>query len=207
MIYLWLVLALIFGLAASLLFLKARVTIEYSDNKLRIKFRSGLIRISFDSDDIDRLSKRKEGRKKKTESDETTGEAGEEPHQKFFDKVDALREKYLELRTIVDIFLRCVRYKVNFSEIYVRVRYGTGDAASTGTLYGAVWALIGNVYAFLCRYFSIAFPEVDMEPDFNRVVFETEVRGIITVRPVHIIIAVLRSLRAYRNHKKSKNEN
>lgn len=203
MIYLWIVLALLLAALAALLFMKAKVVLEYNNGYFRIIFRSGLIRVSVDSKTVERLSAKRKaaGTKKKTEKEE------KDPHEKFFDKVDRIKEKYLALRTVADIFLRCVRYKISFSGIYIRVKYGTGEAASTGMLYGAVWALIGSVYSFICRYFYISFPEVDMEPDFNRKIFEPELKGIITARPVHIIIAVIRSLRAYRNHKNSKNEN
>ena len=208
MIYLLIVLALILGTLLSVLFLKAKVIIEYDGVKLRIKFRSGLIRISIDSDSIEKLSQ-KFGKKEKTDgADPNTTKAAEcgevEPHRRFFDKVEKIKLKYLEIRTVVDIFLRCIRYRVDFSEIYVKVRYGTGDAPSTGVLYGAVWALIGNLYSFLCRYFTIAFPQVDMEADFNKIMFDISLRGIISVRPVHIIIAIIRSIRAYKNHKDGK---
>ena len=200
MIYLWIALALLLGLIASLLFLKAKVIIEYKDSDFRITFRSGLIKLSLNTEAIKKISGRKKGK------NEEPGKKTEEPHEKFFDKVRALKEKYLEIKTVADMFLRCMRYKISFSEFYIHVRYGTGDAASTGTLYGAVWALIGNVYSFICRYFYISFPEVNLEPDFNKKMFEPMLRGIITVRPVHIIIAVLRSLRAYRQHREQKNE-
>ena len=199
MIYLWIALVLLLGLIVSLLFLKAKVIIEYKYSDFRITFRSGLIKISLNTEAIKKIS----GKKKKQETPE---EKSEEPHEKFFDKIRAIKEKYLEIKTVADMFLRCMRYKISFSEFYIHVRYGTGDAASTGALYGAVWALIGNVYSFICRYFYISFPEVNLEPDFNKKMFEPMLRGIITVRPVHIIIAVLRSLRAYRQHKEQKNE-
>lgn len=199
MIYLWIALVLLLGLIVSLLFLKAKVIIEYKYSDFRITFRSGLIKISLNTEAIKKIS----GKKKKQETPE---EKSEEPHEKFFDKTRTIKEKYLEIKTVADMFLRCMRYKISFSEFYIHVRYGTGDAASTGALYGAVWALIGNVYSFICRYFYISFPEVNLEPDFNKKMFEPMLRGIITVRPVHIIIAVLRSLRAYRQHKEQKNE-
>ena len=199
MIYLWIALVLLLGLIVSLLFLKAKVIIEYKYSDFRITFRSGLIKISLNTEAIKKIS----GKKKKQETPE---EKSEEPHEKFFDKIRAIKEKYLEIKTVADMFLRCMRYKISFSEFYIHVRYGTGDAASTGALYGAVWALIGNVYSFICRYFYISFPEVNLEPDFNKKMFEPMLRGIITVRHVHIIIAVLRSLRAYRQHKEQKNE-
>lgn len=202
MIYLWIVLGLLLVLIVSLLFLKARVVLEYNNGYFRVIFRSGLIRISIDSKTIERLTSKN---KKKEKPERKKAETQEkEPHEKFFDKVKKIKQKYLSIKTVANIFLRCVRYKVSFSKIYIRVHYGTGDAASTGMLYGAIWALIGNVYGFICRYFNISFPEVDLDADYNKKVFETEVKGIITVRPVHIIIAVLRSLRAYKKEKRAK---
>ncbi len=200
MIYLLIALLLIFGLIVSLLFLKARVIIEYRDEKFRITFRSGFIKVSIDPEGIKKLS----GKKNKKPPKEKLEKKSEEPHERFFDKIRALKEKYLEIKTIADMFLRCMRYKVSFSEFYINVRFGTGDAASTGTVYGGVWALIGSLYSFMCRYFNMSFPEVKLEPDFNKKLFEPTLRGIITVQPVHIIIAVIKSLGAYKKHKKDK---
>ena len=97
-----------------------------------------------------------------------------------------------------------MRYRITFSKFFVSVVYGTGDAADTGMLYGAIWALIGNLYSFMCRYFYIDFPDLELRPEFEKKVFEIEAEGIIAVRLVHIIIAVLRSLMVYRKHNKQK---
>ena len=88
MIYLWIVLALLLAALAALLFMKAKVVLEYNNGYFRIIFRSGLIRVSVDSKTVERLSAKRKaaGTKKKTEKEE------KDPHKKFFDKEDRIKE-------------------------------------------------------------------------------------------------------------------
>ena len=115
-----------------------------------------------------------------------------------------LCNNYGNVKDILDEILNLVRNKAEFSGIYVRVRYGTGEAAITGMIYGAIWSLIGNLYSFLCRFFRIEFPKLELEPVFGEKAFEIEAEGIITTKPVHIITAILRSAKIYLKHKKEK---
>ena len=103
-------------------------------------------------------------------------------------KIEKAKRQYNDVKDIVEIVLDYAGDKVEFSDIYIRSRFGTGDAAHTGMICGAIWTLIGNVYAFLCRFLNLEFPEVDLVPAFNEKVFEIEGEGIIRIRLVHIIM-------------------
>lgn len=224
--YVFIVLIAIFGLLAAVLLPEMKIITEYRNGKWKIAFRSLLFRFTLDSDKLQRLAEKR--RKKETPGDRTDGGADAdktEPHgtetdggaartggadkeqsdsDSFFGKLSGLKKTWQEQKSVIDAFVRSTRHKIRVSDIYVRVRYGTGDAAATGMIYGAVWSLVGTVYAFLCRSFYIGFPDIELEPVYDKKVFSCEAEGIITVRPVHIIIAAFRSLKIYLKNKKER---
>lgn len=186
-----LVAVLIVLFAVLLLFCPLRIDIEYRNKGVKITFRCVFLKYTVDN------SKFKV--KNKKPSTEPEVKATEEKK-----KTDKLFEGFDDTKELLQIIIDLVKNKARFSDLYIRFRYGVGDAAYTGILYGGIWALIGNVYAYLCRYFYIDFPKVELEPVFDKKVFEAEAQGIITTRLVHIITAVLRSLKVYKKHNKSK---
>lgn len=226
--YVFIVLIAIFGLLAAVLLPEMKIITEYRNGKWKIAFRSLLFRFTFDSDKLQRLAEKR--RKKETPRNRNDGGADAdktEPHgtetktadgeaqvggedkeksesDSFFGKILELKKSWQEQKSVIDAFVRSTKHKIRFSDIYVRVRYGTGDAAATGMIYGAVWSLVGTVYAFLCRSFYIGFPDIELEPVYDKKVFSCEAEGIITVRPVHIIIAAFRGFKIYLKNKKER---
>lgn len=190
MIYFWIVLAVIAGLTVAVLYAPLKISVEYRNKKLSIVFRNFLFKIVID----DRFLNKKKDKKKETEN-ENTG---------IMDKIKAFKEGYHKFDGVLDEIFSLVRDKAEFPKIYLRVRYGTGDAAITGIIYGGIWSLVGNIYAFLCRFFKVKFPTVELEPVFGGKAFEIEAEGIIKTQLVHIITAVIRSVKIYSKHKKEK---
>lgn len=197
MIWFLIALCVIFAIVFFLLFHKLSIFVEYRNKKIKLVFKTSLFRYILDDERLKRLSK------KDKKADANDGKSEED---KFFGKVQKIKGKYTEAKEIIDTVLDCAGDRVEFSDIFIRAEFGTGDAASTGILYGAIWTLIGNVYAFLCRFFNIKFPEVELVPDFNQKTFEIEAEGIIKIRIVHIITAAMCGFKVYKKHKKQKGE-
>ena len=84
-----------------------------------------------------------------------------------------------------------LRHKIHINKLFIRLEYGTDNPAATGIIYGSVWNLVGLVYPFLTMYFRIAYPTLDITPDFYSKRFDIEVKSIIKVRAAHIINAGL----------------
>ena len=78
------------------------------------------------------------------------------------------------------------------------MKHGTDDPADTGILYGIIWAAIGNLYQIFNHYLVFDFPKVEINPDFENQLFEIEFYGIIKVRLVHIINALIKSRKGKR---------
>ncbi len=179
------ILALTAALAGifALLFAPLKLGVEYRNSKMKITVKCLFVRIKIDSSAL------RNGKKVKTPKTvdtkrESTG---------VIEKIKNLKKGYEAMKGVLGDVLSLLKDKAEFSGIYVRVKYGTGEAAVTGMVYGAIWSLVGNIYAFLCRYFKVKFPELELEPVFDGKAFEIEAEGIITTRLVHIITALFRS--------------
>ncbi len=179
MIVLWIILGILLFLIGVLLFTllsKTRVYVFYKDNKLKIRFQNGLLRYTW----------------KKTEKEKEN----KEPSKETIEKEVKNKEKKLSDKTsFLWVLLREMRYRIEIVKVKIKVDYGTGDPADTGILYGIIWAAIGNLYQLFSQYFVFDFPEANINPDFENKVFKTEFEGIIRVRLVHIIIAILKSIK------------
>ena len=182
--------AILLAIIAILLFSPLKIIVQYREKKIKLIFKCAFLRFSV-KDSAFHKKKKSEKSDKKPTKEEKDGVSRLKKMQGGFDSAkDALDE-------ILDL----VKHRAKFSDIYVRLRYGTGDAANTGIMYGAIWAFVGNVYAYLCRHFYVEFPTVELEPQFDKIAFEIEVQGIITTRLVHIIKCVLKLLPKLRTGK------
>lgn len=117
----------------------------------------------------------------------------------LFERLRQIKNSYRLYKNIADAFAISLRGRIELSEIQISIVYGTGNAAHTGMLCGAFWSMVGGLYAFLCRFFSVEFPKLNIQPDFNRKRLETEFGGIIAVRPAHIIIAAYKAYKVYKS--------
>ena len=190
MIYLLFVLAIILGLVIAALFIKSEIMVEYQDARIAITYRCLFVKFTIDSS---RFKKDKKG-------SADTKKSG----QGAFSKIKDLHDNFDDIKEILVEILDLLKNRAEFSGIFIRVRYGTGDAAITGMIYGAIWALVGNIYSLLARAVRIEFPTVELQPVFGGKAFEIEAEGIIRARLVHIITAAVRSLKVYKKHKKEK---
>ena len=112
-----------------------------------------------------------------------------------FKKVkEEFTELYSEILDILRTFLGRFRYKAHIPLIRIRLDYGTDNPATTGMIYGWIWGLIGTLYPVATRYFHIAYPQVDITPDFYGKRFDAEIKSIIKVRATHIINAAVPAL-------------
>ena len=192
MIYLLIAAIVILAFLVFLLYSPLRITVEYRNQKLAIEFRCRFLKWRTKDS---HFKKRKNGKPAPQDKENMPG---------VLERLTTFRKSYDGVRDIVDEVLDLVKNRAEFSGIFIRVRYGTGEAALTGMIYGAIWTLVGNIYSFLCRFFRIEFPAVELEPVFDGKAFEIEAEGIITTKLVHIITAGLRSLRLYSKNKKEK---
>lgn len=205
MIWIVIILCVFWALIALLLYNRVKIIIEYQNGKLKIIFKALFLKFTLDEKRLNKLSsesKRKSDEKaKKTDNSEKNDELTVEG---FLEKIEKFKRTFLSVREVITTVFDYAGDKVEFVDIMVKSRFGTGDAGKTGMICGAFWALLGNAYAFLCRFFRLDFPDVQLDPDFEKKVFEIEACGIIKIRPVHIITAAIRGFKVYDKQKSDK---
>jgi hypothetical protein len=72
---------------------------------------------------------------------------------------------------------------------------GTGDAAATGILTGIMWQILGWAKAVSQAVMTSGTFKVTIEPRFNTVVFNVNIRCIVFLPLLHIITAVVRTVK------------
>lgn len=203
MLYVLLGLGFFAALISALLFSRLRICVDYKDGKMKLTFRCLCFKISVKDSALKRKSKK--GKKDKKDNLEAQLAEGKKPTG-VFERIRSFRDGFDGVKGVLSEILTLIKDKAEFSDIYIRIRYGTGDAAITGMIYGAIWAIIGNLYSLVCRFARVEFPSVELEPIFGDSAFEIEAEGIIVTRLVHIITAAFRSVKVYLKYKSEKGE-
>ncbi len=180
------------GIIAYILWAPVKVTVEYRSKKTTVSFRCRFFKFTL---------------KPKTKEKSEKKDAPNETKLKLTEKLRKWKSDFEEYKIFLDEIMILLQDRAKLTGIYVRIHYGTGNAATTGILYGGIWALVGSVYAYLCRYVSVEYPKVELKPNFNDKELDVELAGIIEARLVHIITAVFRSVKLYSKHKKIKGAN
>ncbi len=100
-----------------------------------------------------------------------------------------ISETYAEIINIIKKLFGKLHYKIKVTTLRVELEYGTGNAATTGMLYGGIWQMLGVLYPIASSWVNMVYPSLDITPDFYGKRFNIEVWSIIKVKPAHIIYA------------------
>ena len=210
MLYVLIVLAIIALIIFALIFPFTTITVHYKDMQLDVKIKHLFFRKNLFLD----FAKEKNTEHKKTKDEADTAESkGFDIKSKINDIKDRiyssetgfnidevknvkneLTDAYSETLALIRKFLGKTRFKIHIPTLRVKLEYGTGNPANTGIIYGSVWGLVGVIYPLAAMYFHIAFPQLDITPDFYGKRFNIEIKSIINVRPTQIINAALTTL-------------
>ncbi|WP_456273749.1 DUF2953 domain-containing protein [Bacillus sp. AK031] len=212
-IALFLVLGLISFLLIIILITKLTITISLyhgNDNDhITIKFRAWfglvkykvevpLIKIDDDGPNIvfeEKTQKGNEGKGK--EKDKLKKETPEEILTSLKDFRELL-EHVAGLHRIIRKFLS----KVKVFDVKWQTVFGTGDAATTGTMTGLVWGAKGSIIGVVSHYMKLqSIPEVAVLPSFQKAIIQTDFSCIITFRVGHAILAGIKLIKFWKGGK------
>lgn len=87
-----------------------------------------------------------------------------------------------------------IKKHILLSNVELFITQGTGDAASTAILSGAIWALLSNALAFISNYINIEIKNIRSDCDFNNKLLKIKCNCIINFRLADIILVALRLL-------------
>jgi Protein of unknown function (DUF2953) len=110
-----------------------------------------------------------------------------------------------EILTHVKGFHKIIRTflkKVKIDHIHWKTLFGTGDAASTGTMTGAIWGLKGSIIGIISGYMRLQSPpSVEVIPSFQKAIIQTHFSCIIQFRIGNAILVGFKILRYWRGGK------
>lgn len=180
------------------LFLKVKIIIDFrhnnDDDRLNITIQSlfgllkykkevPMIKVSDDSPAIITNEKTETG-PKGNEKDEDKKEYTVDDLIKNIEQMKAFIHQIFGLTTIMKKFLK----KVTINHLHWTTTIGLGDAAHTGVIVGAIWAVKGNMIGLISNFMRLAdFPHLSVVPVFNQKKTETSFYCIFSFRIGHAI--------------------
>ncbi|NLY50411.1 MAG: DUF2953 domain-containing protein [Firmicutes bacterium] len=91
----------------------------------------------------------------------------------------------LSLRTLLSLLLKLLSgVRLNLTG---RIRFSTGDPASTGLAAGAAWSFVGLGQSFIRTFCRGDRIKIELVPEFEEPLFEADIRCIVSVPVAHII--------------------
>ena len=207
--WIWIGCFIVILLLVLILLTKLKVHIKYShaqDNdsfKIQLKAWFGLLRYTFDVP----LIKVDENSPSIVVEEETkTGKEenmNSEKRSQFFaqDIINGLKDMEKLLKHVVSLH-RIIRHflkKVSISHFEWQTVIGTGDAALTGVLTGAVWAVKGSIIGIISHYFKLKVnPTLSVQPHFQLPVSQTSFQCMLQFRIGHAIFAGIKLIKCWK---------
>lgn len=103
--------------------------------------------------------------------------------------------------------LKYIVMKTEVREFDLKFTLGTGDAASTGILYGAAWIVIGGIMSLTRSCMYISRPSIVVVPIFNKAELHVDFNCIIRMRTGHIINTGIRVIPVLISSMRKQNRN
>lgn len=186
---------------------KLKVYIRYDhfndDDHLKIEFRAffGLIKykreiplIKIDDNSPSIVVKQKKGTKEETEQKETMQFGAEDLLDSLHD-MKTLLESIVSLNRIVKKFLK----KVTIQTFEWHTTFGVGDAAATGMLTGAFWAIKGSIIGIISHFMKLStMPSMSINPQFQFALSQTSISCIFYFRIGHAMLAGIKLLKYWK---------
>ena len=126
-------------------------------------------------------------------ADRMTSAQNHDPLQKWFGTIR-------QFQSLMPMMKRSAK-KIRVSKFALHTAFGTGEAASTGKLTGAVWTVAGFIRKLLSFFTVDCHPDISVMPQFNRMTMELELDCIFRIR---IGEAILTACKLFYHWKRSK---
>lgn len=211
--WLIIILLLLFILFFLILFTKVTVTLDLNhvgdNDQFKVKFRAwfGLLRYTINiplvkiDDDGPNLIVKEEQKVGSENAIHNANHKGKEKKVTPEDVLNGIRdikeiiEHIVGLHKIIRRFLK----KIKIKKLEWHSQFGVGDAAHTGLLTGAAWAIKGSVIGIISQYLRlIAKPVVTITPEFNQYCSRTKLQCIFQFRIGQTILAGIQIIKYWK---------
>jgi len=198
MIILWWILGILAGviaIIAVLLIVPIRLEVMVKDKKSTFSLKILGINLTkrFSPEKIAKVAEKKVEKEVAVEVKDENASIREKIH-------DVKRKIYM-VRHILQEFRQSLFRRIIFERFVLKIRFGDGNAATTGIETGIIWGLVGGLVAILNNNFVVKTPvDVDVLPEFNQKMLDLYIDGIIRTRLVHIMIAGIMAIKLYKKY-------
>lgn len=177
------ILAIVLAVIILILFAPLRfvLTFENSDFSAKVVL-AGVPVYSYKSDSEN---------KEKKSSKKSVDVAVEDKVKSFERDTLSLGEKIKAITSVSRLGARLLNKYVCIKNFTLRLRIGTGDAATTAVSVGLIWAAIYNLLGIVGRIVYIDNHSVEITPDYTGQVYFAEGKCIIKSRVAYIIIIAI----------------
>ncbi|BCB05250.1 DUF2953 domain-containing protein [Bacillus sp. KH172YL63] len=116
----------------------------------------------------------------------------------FIDSLNDTKEVVIHVHSMHRI-IRGFLKKVKVDQVHWKTLFGSGDAASTGTLTGMIWGMKGSIIGIVSGYMRLqSMPVIEVTPTFQHAVVQTQFSCIIQFRIGNAILVGFKILRYWR---------
>ena len=103
-----------------------------------------------------------------------------------------------------EILLYASKNSLKFENLTFHIDYGTGDAASTGILYGVISGIVYGIWGIIGNNAILESYDIDIRPDYYNTLLSLDSKCIVKLRNVHIIIIGFKVIKLLKKMKKQK---
>ncbi|WP_309484847.1 DUF2953 domain-containing protein [Bacillus aquiflavi] len=210
----WVLLVLIFLLliVIVIIFTRLNIVLDYKhsedNDRLTIQFKAffGLIKYRIDTplikidDNSPTLVTKKKTKKGPTDklTNENVSQFSAEDLLSSLHDTREIINHVVKLHRIIRLFL----IKVKVTKFEWQSVVGVGDAAYTGIITGAFWAIKGSLLCIISKYLNvITEPYIMITPNFQKAVSQTSVKCMIHFRIGYAILAGIKLLKYWKGGK------
>ena len=193
MIYLYIVLAVVAVLLLFLLFVPIRLYAAYQNKSYALKLHFAGITINLKRF----INKGLPGNKKQKAKHEPT----QMQEKKLAQKITDIYNKVVYIKNVYNASSKAISKGFITQNIEVVISFGTSDAALTGMLTGAMWALLYELLGLLTILSTVKEHKFNVDSVYDRFVFDATAKVTFKIKlisAIRILITVLYNLKKYK---------
>ncbi len=198
MIYLYIVLAVVTALLLFLLFVPIRFNAAYQNKSYTLEVRVAGIKL-----DLKRFINKETKKKQQPKPEQSDTE-----EQKLIKKMTDIYNKVVYIKNVYSASSKAISKGFITQNIEVSICFGTSDAAVTGMLTGAIWALLYELLGLLTILSTVKEHKFNVDSVYDRFVFEPLAQVTFKIRlisAIRILITVLYNLKKYKKAQPAEN--
>ncbi len=192
--------ALVF-IVAFVLFVPVRVDVGYQSNDYSLKLK--VLGRCFN------LKKLLSGGNAKKTKTHTQAEQPDEADKKLIQKINDIYLKVSYFKNVYNASSKTINKSFITENIGADISFGTSDAALTGMLTGAVWALCYEALGLLSILSTVKSHKFNVDSVYDRCIFEARAEAVFKITvfgALKIAISVLYNVKKYKKHNKLRSE-